>query len=184
MAINLDLIVLDSGSHSDPEAGVCLLEAVAWVAGEPHSDHPACVCPVLAAFGRRLNDTLPHDRRQELRPLITLLPGTAGDSHAEERAFMAMDWIVRTYTPTWMKLAGLVQEAQDLLDVPAVTSTETLTSAIEPLRAAAAAGAAARDAAGAAVWAAARPTLQPTVFDLQTSGINLFRNMITIGEAA
>jgi len=31
---------LAHGSHADWSRGACLMEAVAYVAGEPHSDHP------------------------------------------------------------------------------------------------------------------------------------------------
>ena len=39
-------VPLKKGAHSSPDAGMCALEAAAWIAGEPHSDHPECVCPV------------------------------------------------------------------------------------------------------------------------------------------
>src|SRR5690606_12434912 len=74
----LDEIILDSGAHPDREQGVCLMEAVAWVAGEPHSDHPRCVDVALAAYGRTLNDLLRDDERQLLVPLIPMLIGTRG----------------------------------------------------------------------------------------------------------
>ena len=54
----LDKITLDTGGHSDFEAGVCVMEAVAWVAGEPHSDHPQCASPVMTAFLTRWNDRM------------------------------------------------------------------------------------------------------------------------------
>ncbi|MGH3828685.1 MAG: hypothetical protein ACRDQX_16170, partial [Pseudonocardiaceae bacterium] len=88
----LNLIVLKRGAHSSPEQGVCLMEAVAYVRGLPHTDTPSCVSPVLSAFGRRLNDVLPEDRRQELVPFIPLLPGTTGDGHDETRGYLALDW--------------------------------------------------------------------------------------------
>ena len=40
--LGLDGIELKSGSHHARDHGVCVMEAVAWVAGEPHSDHPLC----------------------------------------------------------------------------------------------------------------------------------------------
>ncbi len=50
---------LERGSHEPNDTGhMCLLEAVAWVAGEKWSDQPQCVDPVLAAFGRAWNDGL------------------------------------------------------------------------------------------------------------------------------
>ncbi len=39
-----------AGKHNGPDDGMCLVEAAAWVAGEPFSDHPVCVDPVIAAF--------------------------------------------------------------------------------------------------------------------------------------
>ena len=60
---------LKRGNHDRPEDGLCVLEAVAWFEGEAHSDHPKCVCPVLAHFSRSFNDRL-DERRQELVPYI------------------------------------------------------------------------------------------------------------------
>lgn len=56
--------------------GVCLMEAVAWVAGEPHSDHPQCACPVLTAIGIEINDTTDDEGRQRLIPAIPALIGS------------------------------------------------------------------------------------------------------------
>ena len=38
----LDNVRLASGSHHSWRQGACLMEAVAYVAGEEHSDHPQC----------------------------------------------------------------------------------------------------------------------------------------------
>ena len=43
------LTTLAHGAHDSPADGLCAMEAAAWLAGEPHSDHPACVSPVIAA---------------------------------------------------------------------------------------------------------------------------------------
>jgi hypothetical protein len=39
---------LSHGSHDRREDGMCLMEAVAFLAGERHSDRPVCACPVLS----------------------------------------------------------------------------------------------------------------------------------------
>jgi hypothetical protein len=39
---------LNSGGHNDFESGLCVMEAVSYVAGEPWSDTPQCACPVIA----------------------------------------------------------------------------------------------------------------------------------------
>ena len=47
------------------------MEAVAYVAGEPWSDNPACACWTIGNFLREWNDVLPDaDRDALLRPLI------------------------------------------------------------------------------------------------------------------
>ncbi len=161
----LDHIRLARGAHQTPEQGTCLLEAVAYVAGEPHSDHPECVCPVLAAFGRAWNDALDDDSRNRiLAPFVCRLVGTRSTAEVQDaRAFMAADWAVRTFTPAWLRRAGLDADAVELEQLPELTSTELCRAAmpiISKARASAAAawdaaGAAARAAAGDAAWAAA-----------------------------
>jgi hypothetical protein len=76
--IGLDGIVLRAGGHESRESGVCAMEAVAWLAGEPHSDTPQCACPVIGAFMRSWNDAIPDDahRTALLKPLLPLLVGS------------------------------------------------------------------------------------------------------------
>jgi hypothetical protein len=103
-------ITLKKGGHASPEAGMCLMEAVAYVRGIGHTDHPACVAPLLGEMGRTLNDILPDALRQQLVPLIPDLPGTADDGHDEERSYMALDWLIRVYLPTWLELSPACRE--------------------------------------------------------------------------
>ncbi len=133
------------------------------MAREPHSGHPKCVCPVLGAFGRSLNDRLDAERRQALKPLIPALIGTAGDGYGEARGWLAADWLIRTHAPAWLRLAGLGAEAEGLESLPEIVDPDTLRAAQQRLDAArgasgAAAGYAAwasRGASGAAAWDAA-----------------------------
>ena len=194
--IDLENLVLAKGAHDDRSDGLCLLEAVAWFAGKDHTDHPPCVSPVLGAYGRSLNDALPDDRRQSLKPLIPALPGTAGDGLDEARGYMALDWLVRTWCPAWLDLAGLSEEAAALRDLRRIAALASAQSAAPVVRQAAekaaAAGAAAGAAAWAAAWAAARDAaraaawdkLAPTVAQLQDSAITLYKAMITPGNAS
>ncbi|HET6916871.1 MAG TPA: hypothetical protein VFH56_12345, partial [Acidimicrobiales bacterium] len=112
--LNLETITLDKGPHDDPTDGHCLLEVVSMFAGEPFTDHPQCVSPVLRNFGINLNDEWDAAQRQKLKRFIPLLPGTAGDGLDEARGYLALDWLVRTYTPAWLDLAGLTAEAAEL----------------------------------------------------------------------
>ena len=53
---------LKAGAHS-PDSTFCVMEAVAFVAGEPWGDHPECACPIIGAFLRSWNDSLPTENR-------------------------------------------------------------------------------------------------------------------------
>lgn len=103
-------ITLAKGAHGNPGDGMCLMEAVAFLAGERFSDRPACVSPVLGEFGRSLNDLLPTPQRQELVALIPSLVGTAGDGYDVGRGFMALDWLARVCVPAYL---DLVPECRD-----------------------------------------------------------------------
>ena len=127
--IDLDTITLTNGAHEDRDAGVCLLEAVAWWAEEAHTDHPACVSPALGSYGRGLNDVLPGGKLQTLKPLIPLQPGTAGDGLDETRGYMALDWLIRTWTPVWLDLAGLSEEAMALRNLRRIVDLVAATDA-------------------------------------------------------
>lgn len=169
-AVDLDNIVLRRGAHPSPGDGTCVTEAVAFVAGEPHSDHPACLSPVLGAFLRSRNDGLPSDeeRDRRLKRFVPRVIGTAGDGHDEERAWMATDWLVRVHTPAFLDAAGLTAHASSLRGLPESTADAAATWR-PPLEAArqdaAAARTAAGTAAGDAVWAAARDAARDAAWD-------------------
>src|ERR1044072_7923842 len=59
---------LSQGKHRDPDHGACVMELSSMLAGEPFSDRPRCVDPVIAAFLRTYNDGLDDRRRQDLYP--------------------------------------------------------------------------------------------------------------------
>src|SRR5258707_8325091 len=108
--IDLKTLTLAKGGHENRGDGLCLMEAVAWFAGKPHSDRPPCVSPVLGAYGRTLNDALPDIPRQELKQFIPQLPGTAGDGKKETPGHIALDRLIRTLTPAWVHPAGVGPE--------------------------------------------------------------------------
>jgi hypothetical protein len=155
----LPTITLDKGAHPTPDLGMCVMEAVAYVAGEPHSDHPVCASPVLTGYAVSLNDLLPTSTRQLLVPMVPRIVGTATDGQDEARGYLALDWLIRTYTAAWLDLAGLTAEATALRDLRRIVdraSARTARPVVEDGQAkASAAWAAAWDADRADAWDAA-----------------------------
>jgi hypothetical protein len=154
-------LTLAKGGHESPEQGLCYMEWIAYATGQPHSDRPPCVSPVLGAFGRHLNDVLPDDLRQQLKVNPGLEPvGTAGDGHDEQRGYMALDWLIRTWLPAWLELSPACRDdavkVRELGRIVDLASAERAGPVVRQARtSAAAAGAAAGAAARAAAWAAA-----------------------------
>jgi hypothetical protein len=153
-------ITLKSGSHRSFEQGACAMEVVSWLAGEPFSDHPACVSPCIGAFMRSWNDALPDADRHILIPLLAKVVGTVNPALEERRGLMAVDWYIRTHTPAWLELAGLTKQAESLRALPEITATAQMPSLRGPLEAvrddASAAWSAAWSAAESAAESAAR----------------------------
>ena len=104
MTLSIDSLRLGAGSHDTRDDGLCVMEAVAWLAGEQHSDQPQCASPVIRAFAMGLNDAWDDEARQRLIPYTKLIVNTR-DGLDDERALMAFDWLCRTHVPAWLDLA-------------------------------------------------------------------------------
>ena len=64
------------------------------LAGEPFTDRPASVCPVIAAFLRTYNDGVDDRRRRDLFRFASEAVGTRGSQRLEERrAELCRRWI-------------------------------------------------------------------------------------------
>jgi hypothetical protein len=115
--LTLENIKLSHGAHLPEDEAFCLMEAVSYFAGEPLSDAPKCVCPVLATFGRRLNDWFTSadadSGRQVLVPFIPGLMNTAGDSHALWRVDHLIGWVACVAAPMVRDLG--LEENADML---------------------------------------------------------------------
>src|SRR3954466_5717904 len=80
---------LSQGKHRDPDHGACVMELASMLAGEPFSDRPRCVDPVIAGFLRTYNDGLDDRRRQDLYPVASEVVGTRSVASVQaERAPM------------------------------------------------------------------------------------------------
>jgi hypothetical protein len=98
---------------------------VAWWAGEPHSDRPQCLSPVIGDFLCQWNDSMGDSARQLLVPFIPRLVGTAASAAVEERReWMIADWGWREALPAWLRQARLTAAAAvaegcpQVVDVP------------------------------------------------------------------
>jgi hypothetical protein len=159
---------LKSGGHSGITQGACIMEAVAYVRGQPWSDHPPCVSPVIGAYMRTWNDGIPTDaeRTSVLLPLIPVLIDTVGSPALENRrATMAADWLIRVHTPAWLRLAGLTADADALASLPEITDFAQTPSLMGPLTAARKNADAARAAAGDAAWDVAGDAARAAAWD-------------------
>lgn len=123
-SIDLSQVVLLSGSHPTREKGMCVMEAVAFVAGLPHSDRPACACPALSAFARTLNDRWwPSDeaRTEVMRPLIPMLVGSkASHETCLRRGYFFADRAVRELVPATVESLATYREKLGRHDLAAM----------------------------------------------------------------
>src|SRR6516225_1672504 len=146
--------VLANGAHASFEEGACALEWVAYIADEGHTDAPECASPVLRRFTISLNDNWSQEQRQKLIPFLPRMVGTAGDGQDKARSYLALDWLIRIYTPAWLDLAGLTVEAQELRDLRRIVDMVTAEAAGSVVQNAQKKAAAAWAAAWTAAWAA------------------------------
>ena len=113
---------------------MCVMEAVAYLAGEDWTDRPASVSRVISALLRAVNDTMNDADRQALRPLIPMLPGTGGGEELETaRSWMVMDWHCRTWPSVWLRAVGCADEAAELEGVGMVIDAAHLSAVLQPL---------------------------------------------------
>jgi hypothetical protein len=163
-----------TGQHKTREDGMCLVEATAYVAGEEHTDHPVCACPVLSTFLRSWNDSITDDgrRRELLAPFVFRLVGTKSTPEIEQqRSFMCLDWLVRVHTPALLALnPSLVVHAKKLRALALIIDMATVIEAGEAVRAASAAASnaasnATSNAASNAAYDAARAAASNAAYD-------------------
>lgn len=69
-------IRLVGGKGSRRDARLCVMTFVALLVGERHTDAPATASPVIRKFAITLNDRMPDDERQHLKPFAPRIIGT------------------------------------------------------------------------------------------------------------
>ena len=108
---------LAKGAHKSPQQGVCAMEAVAFLAREPHSDRPQCACPVIAAYVRLVNDSMSDDQRQRLVPYLPRIIGSRSPEHELERMQIIVWHVLRVIVPDALRAVGLNDQAKELAEV-------------------------------------------------------------------
>jgi hypothetical protein len=152
---------LRRGNSANPREGACLLDAVSWLEYGTLGDHPACVCPVIAAFGRGINDAMSDEGRQRLKLFIPRLVGTVDPEHERERAEYLAWQAIRVFAPLALDAVGQHKHATVLRNFTG-SLAEAAWAAGAAAEAAAWAAWAAAGAAGAAAeaaWAAAEDAM-------------------------
>ncbi len=82
--VSYQTIKLSKGKHVSPEDGACVMELASMLAGEPFTDHPASVCPVIGSFLRSYNDSIDERRRQSLYEYASRVVGSHGGHRVQE----------------------------------------------------------------------------------------------------
>ena len=174
------------GSHA-PGAIMCAMEWAAKLAGEPHSDSPSCVSPVIRGFMISWNDGIIDDARRTelLRPMIQLTLATRTNARDEKRrGMLALDWYIRTCVPAWLDLCPATRaEADALRALPEIVDVASAKRAAPLALAAREKSAVAWAAAVDAAWDAAVDALRSTTETLQVSAQDLVRRMCAVGRA-
>lgn len=75
---NWPFATISRGRHAGPDDGACLMELASLLAGEPWTDSPQAVQPVLASVARAVNDRVADDTRARLALLVPAMLHTAG----------------------------------------------------------------------------------------------------------
>lgn len=118
---------LSKGKHESPEAGACVMELASMLAGEPFSDHPASVCPVIGSFLRSYNDAIGDERRQDLYAYAAKVVGSRGseelqDARRERLSAWTSELRSRRERTSWLPrfLRALSPPPVDSVGAPAV----------------------------------------------------------------
>jgi hypothetical protein len=85
MSVSHQTVTLARGKHASPAGGACVMELASMLAGEPFTDRPASVCPVIAAFLRSYNDAVDDRRRQDLYRYASAAVGSRASAEVTRR---------------------------------------------------------------------------------------------------
>jgi len=95
----LDGTALQYGAHSRREDGMCAMELVAYIAGEPHSYEPACASELLTGYTIRINDHMRTSERRNLKPFLPRIVGTRVGDEQHRFEIMARLAVTSLFAP-------------------------------------------------------------------------------------
>lgn len=132
---DLGTVVLEPHSHPRRGSRLSILELAAWLAGEPHSDDPVTVSPVLRVYARELAAGLDDGLRQTMRRQATRLAGTGrfDDATERRRSWLLADRLLRRHAATWLRAAGLTESADRLAHLESIASDTQLVRGVHLL---------------------------------------------------
>ena len=139
MTLDLDTLTLSRSNHESRDEGMCFMEAVAWLAGEEHSDQPDCACPVIRQYMIPVNDGMPDSLRAGLLvPLLSPMVGSrrdVGDTMYRRAVHVAKATVARV-VPVALSSAGFgrredAYEIRGIYDLTPEDSLETYLAEIE-----------------------------------------------------
>ena len=144
MQRTLDGFKFISSSGSVEDKTLCIMSAVAYLANEPHSDRPACACPVLTEAAILINDgpwwADANERTAALAPIAERLVGTRSTHEIEhKRSEMFVRACLSEFAPDALDLAafmlgtaGLADHSNNLLKAAQkLRKEQTLEAALE-----------------------------------------------------
>lgn len=131
-------VVIDSHSHPRRGSRLSILELAAWLAGEPHTDDPVTVSPVLRVYVRELAAGVDDPLRQSLRDHASRLAGTGrfDEDSERRRSWLLADRLVRLHAATWLAAAGLTESAERLRRLGSIATDTQLVRGVHLLGAA------------------------------------------------
>jgi hypothetical protein len=102
--VTYQTVKLSKGRHKAPEEGACVMELASMLAGEPFSDHPVSVCPVIGSCLRAYNDWIDDDRRQDLYRYASRVVGTRAPQEIQRaRADRVIAWAGEAARRRWSR---------------------------------------------------------------------------------
>lgn len=132
---DLATVVIEPHSHPRRGSRLSILELAAWFAGEPHSDDPLTVSPVLRVYARELAAGVDDPLRQSMRAHAARLAGTGrfDDGTERQRSWLLADRLLRRHAAAWLGAAGLTESADRLAHLGSIATDTQLVRGVHLL---------------------------------------------------